>query len=134
MIDLASRVSNRPVGAREIAGRQDIPERFLEQQVTTLKKAGLLNSQRGANGGCSLARQAGQITVLEVIEALDGPIMNMDCITQSDHNCRQSTQCVVQELWLESQLKLREYLGSLTIADLARRQEEKVAGGITYHI
>ncbi len=56
MIDLATNVRRGVVGVREIAARQGIPERFLEQQMTTLKKAGLINSQRGAAGGVSLAR------------------------------------------------------------------------------
>lgn len=124
MIELASRDGIGPVGAKEIAASQAIPERFLEQQITALKRAGLVNSQRGASGGCSLARTSTEITVLDVIEALDGPVMNMDCIGSGVHSCRQSAQCVVQELWLTSQLKLREHLGSVTIADLARRQLE----------
>ena len=58
---------------KEIATHQGIPERFLEQQITVLKNAGLVISHRGAAGGCSLARRAEDITVLEVIEALEGP-------------------------------------------------------------
>jgi Rrf2 family cysteine metabolism transcriptional repressor len=134
LIDLASQPTRKPVGAREIAARQDIPERFLEQQITALRKAGLVNSQRGAGGGCSLARQPEAITVLDVVEALDGPVMNMDCISQNGSDCRQSAKCVVQELWLESQVKLREYLGSVTIADLASRQRQKSPAGITIEV
>lgn len=134
LIELASQETRKPICAREIASRQDIPERFLEQQITSLRKAGLVNSQRGADGGCSLARAPEAITVLEVIEALDGPVMNMDCISQSGSDCRQSTQCVIQELWLESQVQLRGYLGSVTIGDLASRQHEKADRGLTYTI
>ncbi len=132
LIDLASQSSRKPIGAREIAARQDIPERFLEQQITSLRKSGLVNSQRGAGGGCSLARAPESITVLEVIEVLDGPVMNMDCISQNGSDCRQSAHCVVQELWLESQMKLREYLGSVSIADLAGRQSRKADAGLTF--
>ncbi len=132
LIDLASQATRKPVGAREIAARQDIPERFLEQQITALRKAGLVNSQRGAGGGCSLARLPEAITVLEVIEALDGPVMNMDCISQGGSDCRQSAHCVIQDLWLQSQLKLREYLGSVSIGDLVSRQGEKAGAGLTY--
>jgi len=132
LIDLASRATRKPIGAREIAARQDIPERFLEQQITALRKAGLVNSQRGAGGGCSLARAPETITVLEVIEALDGPVMNMNCISLSGSDCRRSAHCVIQELWLESQIKLREYLGSVTIGDLASRQHAKAESGLTY--
>jgi len=116
------------IGAREIAARQQIPERFLEQQITALKRAGLVNSQRGSSGGCSLARRADEITVLEVIEALDGLVIDMDCISNKVHNCSQVAQCVIQEVWQGSQLKLREYLGSVTISDLVKRQEQLKEG------
>jgi Rrf2 family transcriptional regulator, cysteine metabolism repressor len=134
MIELALREGQGPIWAREIAARQDIPERFLEQQITALKKAGLVNSQRGAGGGCALAKSPGEVTVLEIVEALDGPVMNMDCISAKTHNCRHFSQCVVQELWLEAQLKFREYLSSVTVADLAGRQRLKAEEGMIYHI
>lgn len=124
MIELASRSGGGLVGAKEIAACQGIPERFLEQQITVLKRAGLINSQRGASGGCSLAKQPAEISVLEVIEALDGLLIDMDCISSRDHDCREVSQCVIQELWRESQVKLRNYLGSVTIADLVARQLE----------
>ena len=122
MMELAMRNSDGLIGAKEIASRQQIPERFLEQQITALKRAGLVMSQRGASGGCSLARRADEITVLEVIEALDGLVIDMNCIGDKVHNCSQFAQCVIQEVWQESQLKLREYLRSVTIADLVQRQ------------
>lgn len=124
MIDLASRGGNGLIGAKEIASRQQIPERFLEQQITALKRAGLVISQRGSSGGCSLARAPEEITVLEVIEALDGLVIDMDCIGKKVHNCGQVSQCVIQEVWQESQVKLRDYLGSVTVADLTRRQQK----------
>ncbi len=131
MIELALRNGDGLVGAREIAARQQIPERFLEQQITALKRAGLVISQRGAAGGCSLARAPEEITVLEVIEALDGLVIDMDCISNNKvHNCSQFSQCVIQEVWQKSQGKLREYLGSVTIDDLVKRQEEIKVGGL----
>ena len=128
MIELAQRNGDGLIGAREIAARQQIPERFLEQQITALKRAGLVVSQRGAAGGCSLARRPDEITVLEVIEALDGLVIDMDCISNKVHNCSQFSQCVVQEVWQKSQGKLRDYLGSVSIDDLVKRQEQLKAG------
>lgn len=131
MIELALRNGDGLIGAREIAARQQIPERFLEQQITALKRAGLVNSQRGSSGGCRLARRADEITVLEVIEALDGLVIDMDCISNKVHNCSQVAQCVIQEVWRGSQLKLREYLGSVTISDLVKRQGQLKEGAHT---
>lgn len=133
MMELALRNGDGLIGAKEIAARQQIPERFLEQQITALKRAGLVMSQRGASGGCSLARRADEITVLEVIEALDGLVIDMNCIGDKVHNCSQFAHCVIQEVWQESQLKLREYLRSVTIADLVKRQgklEEAIKVGV----
>ena len=89
MIYLALRNGDGLIGAKEIAARQDIPERFLEQQITALKKAGLVISQRGSSGGCSLARRANEITVLEVIEALDGLIFKSGLIA-ANFSCADS--------------------------------------------
>lgn len=124
LIELTLRNGQGPIGAREIAARQGIPERFLEQQVTALKKAGLVTSQRGASGGCSLARDPVNINVLEVIEALEGPVINMDCLVSKEQACSQDSCCVVQELWYQSQLKLKEFLQSVSLADLTKRHQE----------
>ena len=126
LIELALRGGNGagPIGAKEIAARQDIPERFLEQQLTALKRAGLVNSQRGSPGGCSLAKDPAKISVLEVIEALDGPVINMECLVSREQACSKDSCCVVQELWFQSQVKLKEFLQSVTIEDLTKRQQE----------
>lgn len=134
MIDLTLRDGQGPIGAKEIAARQDIPERFLEQQLTALKKAGLVYSQRGATGGCSLARSPQKISVLEIIEALEGPVIDMECLGSKEQFCRQTSQCVVQELWLQSQLKLKEFLAAITIEELAKRQQELNAAGVMFYI
>lgn len=128
LLELAEANGNRPIGTREIALRQGIPERFLEQQITALKNAGLIISLRGAQGGCILAKEAQEISVLEVVEALDGPVLNQDCLSVKEHSCQQFAQCVIQEIWLNSQLKLKNYLASVTIADLVARQQQLEAG------
>lgn len=137
LLELASTRDKGPVGAREIAGRQGIPERFLEQQISVLARAGFIRSQRGAQGGCVLSRDPEDISVLEVIEALEGPVLNMDCLGEGDVSarCNQRSLCVLQELWSESQQRLRDYLGGVTIGDLLRRQQEMTqSAGTLYYI
>ena len=73
MAELA-RSGERPVPIKELAERRDIPEQFLEQLFSTLRRAGLLTSHRGMRGGYTLARPAEEITVLEVVQALDGKV------------------------------------------------------------
>lgn len=127
LLELSEEQGKGPLGAKEIASRQGIPERFLEQQMNSLAKAGFVRSQRGAQGGCMLSRDPDKISVLEVIEALEGPLLNMECLDshkESNYQCSHKSLCVLQEVWSESQQKLREYLSSVTIADLWRRQRE----------
>lgn len=135
LIELAIANGQGLIGAKEIASRQGLPARFLEQQVTALKKAGLVASQRGAGGGCALAKDPSRISVLEVIETLDGPVINMDCLTAGDQSCSQDSCCVIQELWYKSQMKLKDFLKDITIADLAKRHKDiQGSKSIMYYI
>ena len=124
LIELAIRNGEGPIGAKDIAAKQGIPVRFLEQQITALRKAGLVFSQRGAGGGCGLAKDPRQINVLQVIEALDGPVIDMDCLTPKEQACSRDSCCVVQELWYQSQMKLKEFLQSITLEDLTKRHQD----------
>src|SRR5437773_744518 len=100
MIELALR-SDDPalVPAREIAARQQVPLRFLEQQLGALGKAGLVESFRGAGGGCRLARAASDITVAEIADAIEGHMYPMFCLEPSDHTCFQDSRCGLQGFW-----------------------------------
>ncbi len=116
----------RGAGARltthDIAARQHMPERFLEQQMTTLRNAGLVNSHRGASGGCSLARRPDSITVREVVEALEGTIF--EAATDGERDGAGLASGSIHELIGRAQSALAELFGSVTIADLARREQE----------
>ena len=105
----------------EIAARQRIPERFLEQQITALKNAGLVTSHRGAHGGCGLARQAQDITVLQVIEALEGSPLEFERIDGTDDD---ATGGAIREMWERAREALTEVFGTVTVASLARREAE----------
>jgi Rrf2 family protein len=107
----------------DIAARQHIPERFLEQQITALRNAGLVHSHRGAAGGCSLARRAEGITVLEVVEALEGAILEPAAVDDEPGSPRPAMASIV-ELVGRAQASLSSLFGSVTIADLARRETE----------
>ncbi len=107
---------------RDIAARQRIPERFLEQQITALRNAGLVHSHRGALGGCALARRADAITVLEVVETLEGAILE-PLGEDGDGGERPAAGSIV-ELVGRAQTLLSELFGSVTVADLARREGE----------
>lgn len=122
LIDLVGFYGQGPVGVREIASRQGIPERFLEQQITTLRKAGLVNSLRGAQGGVSLARDPEEITVFEVVEALEGSPSTITCVGASASDCARSAQCALQDLWCQVSLAVERVLRGTTLKQLAKRQ------------
>ena len=121
LIELALREGQEPVPAREIAAAQGVPLRFLEQQLATLGKFGLVEAFRGAGGGCRLARPSTEITVADVVDAMEGPFFPMYCLDPSDHTCFQDTRCGLQELWGDVQAAVRGVFERTTIAELALR-------------
>ncbi len=121
LIDMAVHAETAPAGrltTRDIALRQGIPERFLEQQITALKNAGLVHSQRGASGGCALAQRADQITVLQVIEALEGTPL------AAEERAETPAGQAVDELWDRARTVLVTLLSEVNLADLVTRADE----------
>ena len=102
----------------EIGEAQDIPESFLAKILQILVHAGLAVSQRGAHGGFALARPAEQITMRDVIEAVDGPI-SVNLCTLDPEECRRSGNCEVHKAWLRAQEQLMDVLGGVTLSSLA---------------
>ena len=114
-----ARSGGSPVPIAQVAERRAMPVQFLEQLFTTLRRDGLLQSQRGVKGGYTLARPAEDITVLEVVQALDGRVGEEGAEAGG--------------IWAEGVEALRAVFRSTTIADIARREAEE-AGSRMYHI
>jgi Rrf2 family transcriptional regulator, cysteine metabolism repressor len=113
-----ARAGERPVPIKELAERRDIPEQFLEQLFSTLRRNGLLTSHRGMRGGYTLARPAEEITVLEVVQALDGKVGD-----EADE---------AGGIWAEGVAALRKVFGETTIAEVARREAEEAGSGMYF--
>jgi len=129
MIELAlrrTRGGDTLVPARTLAEAQHIPLRFLEQQLGTLHKAGLVESFRGPGGGCRLARDPATIHVSEVVDAVEGLLYPMNCLNTEDHTCFQDAQCGIQDLWGEVHVAIRKVFENLTLADLATRHSRRL--------
>ncbi|MBS3909713.1 MAG: Rrf2 family transcriptional regulator [Actinobacteria bacterium] len=122
LVDMTHYFGQGPVGVREIAARQGIPERFLEQQVTVLRKAGLVKSRRGAQGGVLLARDPESITVFEVIEALEGSPAEVSCAGSYASECARNAQCAIQDLWCQVGRAVERVLKGTTLRQLAMDQ------------
>jgi Rrf2 family cysteine metabolism transcriptional repressor len=114
------------VPARALAEAQRIPLRFLEQQLGALHKAGLVESFRGAGGGCRLARDPSEIRVSDVIDAIEGRMYPMHCVDDMDHTCFADSHCGLQELWGDVHLAIRGVFESTTVADLVNRHRSRV--------
>lgn len=102
-----------------IAAEQHIPPSFLAKIVAQLSVVGLLNTSRGAQGGVSLARDPKDITLLEVIEAIDGPIRLNDCVGEDHASCFLAETCPLRSVWSEAQERLVAHLKQVNFADMA---------------
>ena len=131
MIELAQRRDEGVlVPAREIAERQQIPVRFLEQQLGALSKAGLVESFRGAGGGCRLAREPAEITMAEIADAIEGQIFPMFCLEPSDHTCFADSRCGLQGFWADVARAVQDVFERTTVADLAARHRKMAPGPV----
>jgi Rrf2 family cysteine metabolism transcriptional repressor len=122
LIDLSVRFGSGPVSAREVAERQSIPPKFLEQLLAALRKAGLVSASRGARGGFTLTRDPSTISVLEVVEALEGPLAPTTC--DGGQVCGRSGGCAAANVWTRATDALRDVFVTTTLADLSQRQVE----------
>ena len=136
VLDLALANGADPVQAKAIADRQGIPLRFLEQILSALKHAGLIESSRGAHGGYRLTKPAEDIRVGDVIQAVDGPIAaHTRALPRHGNGHRARHGSIVQGVLKEVKDKVLETLNRTTLADLCRRardlEEKRV---LMYHI
>jgi Rrf2 family protein len=119
VIELAVIGSESPVKGERIAQAQEIPLKFLENILGDLRHAGILRSQRGVEGGYWLARPAAEITVAEVVRAVDGPIANVRGVGPEQVEYAGSAE-KLRDVWIAVRANLRAVLEQVTIADLAR--------------
>ena len=121
MLDLAVHSEKgQPVSLRDVARRQQISDKYLEQIVTPLAKAGLVRSVRGAGGGYLLNRAPADYTVGEILRPLEGDLAPVECATNSGY-CERCNECVTVELWQEIYRAVSSVVDHTTLADLVER-------------
>jgi Rrf2 family cysteine metabolism transcriptional repressor len=125
MVQLARGSGGEPIPLAEIAANDGLPPAYLEHLVARLRKAGLVDSRRGSRGGYLLARPAAQITMAEVVEALEGSIAPIECISEASDGsivcARESSRdhvCPTKLLWTRVRLSIVNTLRETTLADL----------------
>jgi len=126
MLELSFRYNQGPLHIKDISEAQHIPERFLEQILLLLKRAGYLKSRKGHQGGYALARPPAEITVAEVIRVMDGPLAPIDCVSVMAHEvCPMEDSCGLRWLWKEVRDSVAQILERTTFGDLVRRTKHK---------
>ena len=122
LIDLAQNYNKGPIQTSEIARRQGVPEPYLDQLLTTLRKSGLIHSRRGPQGGHTLAKEPHVITLGEVIGTLEGSLHTIDCL-DGTYECSLAGSCSQQEVWRDIDSLTRNLLNATTIGTLAAKQK-----------
>ena len=130
IFDLAQHLGEGPISLKNIAERQDISEHYLEQLISGLRKAGLVKSVRGAQGGYVLGKDPEKITVGDVLRVLEGPIAPVDCVSKEDPDCcAKSDYCITRTIWEKVRDSVNDVLDSVTLADMvkdaAKRETER---------
>jgi Rrf2 family protein len=124
LVELALNEGDAPLGVAEIARSQHIPERFLEQIFGELRRADVLESRRGAHGGYRFAVPSEEITVLDIVEILDGEVRPARCSAGGTCYIADAPLCATSEVWDEAREALEGVFGRYSIAQLAAAERE----------
>lgn len=124
MVDLALHAQNRYVPLKEIAARQDISDKYLEQIVIQLNKAGYLKSIRGAQGGYALTKDPSEYTVGMILRLMEGSLSPVPCIEENAVPCPRMKECHTIGLWIKLKHAIEDVVDNYTIADLAQKTPE----------
>jgi Rrf2 family protein len=128
MVDIGENYDKGPVSLRELAGRQDISMRYMEQIVPSLKAAGLVRSIRGAKGGYVLEKSPRDISLREIIHALEGPWSIVDCV-DDESLCSRTQECATYDIWQYIHDAVHRVLDETTLEDMIVRHREKKKNG-----
>lgn len=125
MVDLASYSENEPVSITCISDRQGISERYLEQLMAMLKKNSLVKSIRGAGGGYVLAKEASDISVGDILRALEGSLEPVECAGfQSQDGCKSADSCVTKYVWKKISESINQTVDEIKLEDLVEESRK----------
>jgi Rrf2 family protein len=123
LVELAHSYGNGPVQSAVIAARQSIPEPYLDQLLTSLRRAGFIRSVRGPQGGHALIRDPYGLRLSEAVGVLEGSLAPIGCL-DDPNGCRTTTSCCLRGVWQEIETATLKILDSITIGELAERERE----------
>ncbi|MDG5814155.1 RrF2 family transcriptional regulator [Chitinispirillales bacterium ANBcel5] len=120
MVWIAQGYSKGAVRKKDILENDPIPESYLENLLTTLRTCGFLHTKRGVGGGYALTRPPSQITMLQIVEALDGALVPRECVL-NHAICDRSESCFLRESWNSMYAAVQKTLGGITLQDLVKK-------------
>lgn len=121
MLDLAFHSQTKPVTLTDIAARQTISLSYLEQLFARLRRAGMVKGVRGPGGGYKLCRKTSDISIAEIIAAVNEPLDSTKC--GGEANCQKDQACLTHDLWMGLSEQIRGYLKGISLADLLERNQ-----------
>lgn len=130
-MELAHHYGEGPVQSAHIAAAQDVPEPYLDQLLTTLRRAGFIRSMRGPQGGHALIEDPNEVKLSNVIVALEGSLAPLACVDDPE-SCTKEGGCVQRGVWERVRDATQEILDSVTIGDLAEQERDNRNGGRYY--
>lgn len=125
MLDLAVYNTGEPIALKDIARRQEISEKYLEQIISVLNKAGYVRSVRGAQGGYTLTRDAKDYTVGMILRLTEGELAPVNCVSSEAASCDRIDTCVTVKIWQRLYDAINGVVDGITLADLVEWQNEK---------
>lgn len=129
MIDIAINYKENPVSIKDISEREDISLKYLEKLMTSLKKAGLIDSIRGAKGGYILSREPNNISIGEILRALEGNLNPVDCKLLMDENCNIEDDCIMKFVWSKISEGINMAVDSMSLQDVIDKSADCCVGG-----
>lgn len=126
MFVLALNEGGGPTTLKYIAKHQNLSEQYLEQLMSQLKKAKLVKSVRGAQGGYLLAKPSEEIRVGDVIRVLEGPLVPSECVMDEDSECENSDFCVTKEVWEKMKNSINSVMDGITLKDMVKDHHKKM--------
>ena len=129
LLDLADRRNSGFVPLKDIAERQNVSKKYLEQIVPILNKSDMLQTNRGFQGGYRLAREPDQYTVGEILRITEGSMAPVACLAREPNQCERSADCITLPVWQGLYRAINEYLDSITLQDILDQQQERYSNG-----
>lgn len=118
MIDLAQNSNGQPIRIKDVAKRQEISDKYLEQVVSLLNKANFVKSVRGPQGGYTLTREPKDYTVGEILRMTEGDMVPVSCLAGDTNNCERANGCVTLKLWEKLDNAISDVIDNTTLEDL----------------